>query len=253
MKIKKMTLALLAVAATPSFAADLAKSLAAGSEAEFLASAGPGWIAVGESRYETIDADGKRIAVGFGDAARDEDVAALAALIASLEAKLLAADTDAARAKLRNSIGEARSSMRAIGEGKSVHSKYATSTYQSLAGCNASIGIQATFEYYPAMISSGGVTVEAFGPSFFWGGEIGTVTLTAIANDLVDSASKMMVQTYVGDYLSADSAFYDWGCTLQALASIVPACPTSGYRSVQWTTTCESVYQGTPPTPVLGN
>ncbi|MGF2075744.1 hypothetical protein, partial [Enterococcus casseliflavus] len=55
-------------------------------------------------------------------------------------------------------------------------------------------------------------------------------------------------------YISAD--VYgppNWGCTMEARASILPACSVTAYRSVRWNSSCDAVVNGVNPTPLYWN
>jgi|CXWL01.1.fsa_nt_gi hypothetical protein len=250
--MKQITIAIALSLSSPAFADDLAKALEAPTEAQFLANAGPDWTKVDHGRYQTNDSSGKRIQVGFGQEAMIEDLAALKALADDQQIKLATAANTGEKARLRHSIAQTRQAIGAIENSASDHEKLSTYGSGSLAGCNNSIAITTEFELYPAMVSHGGVTVEAWGPPFVYGGgpAIGSVTLIANANGLINSVSRTMYPSYLGDYLSTNSQFFDWGCNLEATATIVPSCPTAGYRSVKWVTNCTAIGNNQAPTPV---
>lgn len=251
--MKMLSLAISLLLSAPVFAGDQTKALEAATEAEFLAKAGPEWTRVDRGHYEATDNSGKRVTVGFGPEAMRADIDSLTALADAQQARLEKSATVHEKAQLRHSIAQTLAAIASIEHSVSEHTKAETSGFANLRGCNNNIAITPSFGVNLAMISNGGVTVEAWGPSFAYGGgpAVGTVTLTAIANGLVNSASRVMYPTYIGDYLSTSSQFFDWGCTLEARASIVPACPTAGYRSVKWVTDCTAIVNGQAPTPVF--
>jgi hypothetical protein len=250
-KMKKLSIVMLSLICAPAIAGDLNKSMSASNEAEFLNSAGSEWTKVGVARYQSLDAKGRQVTVGFGEDALINDLAYLAELTASLEVKLKAATKEFEKAQIRNSLAETKAAYRSIENSQSNQAKISQTGFANLQGCNNNIAIQAYFDsFMVGSLTASGVTVEAYGPSFVpFSVPVGTVTLIANTNNGVniDTDTQLMSTSYVGEYLSSSSSAYDWGCTLEARASIVPSCPTAGYRSVSWATNCNSTVVGQLP------
>ncbi len=248
--MKKLSVVMLSLLCAPAFAGDLDKSMSSSNEAEFLNHAGKEWTKTGAAQYQMLDAKGRQVTVGFGEEALINDLAYLEELTATLEAKLKTATKDIDKARIRNSLSETKFAHREIEKAQSGQAKLSQTGFANLAGCNNNIAIQAYFDAFPvgSLIGSG-VTVEAYGPSFVpFSNPVGTVTLIANTNGYsVDTDTQLMSTSYVGEYLSSSSSAYDWGCNLEARASIVPSCPTAGYRSVSWATNCNSTVNGQIP------
>jgi hypothetical protein len=257
----KMLSSVIALSLTASvYAGDLANSLSAASESDFLAMSNVGWTKTAPAHYELETQAGERIAVGFGREAMVNDLTLLEELADVQLMRLAKAVESREKVRLRDSISQTHKAIASIQQGLEESAKAHTFGTGALQGYADSIALQADFFSDPGVANFGSTTIEAWGPESEFGSSrtsVGTVTLTAIADEFVNTTSALMVPSYGGQYLSVsantDPRTSRGTCKLQARASVIPSCSTAGYRSVSWTSDRKAVYARSLPNPVYAD